>query len=370
MSSQYILSNMNHNYCIIMAGGVGSRFWPSSTSKRPKQFLDILGTGETLIQQTFRRLTNISPPENIYVITNESYADITQEQLPQIPAENIILEPARRNTAPCIAYATFKIKKKDPLANMVISPADHLITNETEFKRVINLGLEATTEHNILLTLGIKPHRPETGYGYIQYREPERELNEEIQQVKTFTEKPNLDMAKQFIESGDFLWNSGIFLWNANAIMNAFDKHLPEIYQSFEQGWDVLNTPEEKAFIDEIYPSCENESVDYGIMEKAKNVFVIPSDFGWSDLGSWGSVHDESEEDENGNSTNSKKVLLYNSRNNIIRIDDDKLAAISGMNDYIIIQDGDRILVCPRSEEQEIKRIVNDVKMDFGDLHT
>ncbi len=353
-----------------MAGGIGSRFWPSSTSKKPKQFLDILGTGETLIQQTFRRLTNICPPENIYVITNDNYADITQEQLPDIPSENIILEPARRNTAPCIAYATFKIKKKDPLANMVISPADHLITNEAEFKRVIELGLAATAENNILMTLGIKPHRPETGYGYIQYKKPQKELHKEVQQVKTFTEKPNLEMAQSFIDSGDFLWNSGIFLWNANTIMNAFDKHLPDIYQSFEQGWDVLNTEKEQAFIEEVYPSCENESVDYGILEKAKNVFVIPSEFGWSDLGSWGSVHEQSDTDDNGNSTNTKKVLLYNSRNNVVRIDKDKLAVISGLEDYIVIQDEDRILICPRSEEQDIKRMVNDVKVDFGDLYT
>ncbi|NVK27441.1 MAG: mannose-1-phosphate guanylyltransferase [Flavobacteriia bacterium] len=361
---------MKNTYCVIMAGGVGSRFWPSSTSTKPKQFLDILGTGETLIQQTFRRLSHICPEDHIYVVTNEQYAAITQEQLPNIPNENIILEPARRNTAPCIAYAAFKIKKKDPLANMVISPADHLITDEKEFGRILNVALEATRDNNILCTLGIKPHRPETGYGYIQYKDPEKKLNPEIQQVKTFTEKPNLEMAEQFIESGDFLWNSGIFIWNANTIMNSFDKHLPDIYQSFEQGWDVLNTPEEKEFIDNIYPSCENESVDYGILEKAKNVYVIPSSFGWSDLGSWGSVHEQSKLDENGNSTNTKKVLFYNSRNNIVRLDPGKLGVISGLEDYIIIQDETRLLICPRSEEQGIKQMVNDVKVDFGDLYT
>lgn len=361
---------MKHTYCVIMAGGVGSRFWPASTSKRPKQFLDILGTGETLIQQTFKRLEKICGAENIYVITNAQYAQITAEQLPNLPVDQIITEPARRNTAPCIAYAAFKLKKRDPRANMVISPADHLITDEDEFRRIINLALETTAENNILLTLGIQPHRAETGYGYIQYKKPTRELNPEIQQVKTFTEKPNLEMAQQFIDSGDFLWNSGIFVWNANAIMNAYDKHLPDTYQAFEQGWDVLNTPDEKAFIDNIYPSCQNESVDYGIMEKAKNVFVVPSQFGWSDLGSWGSVHEQAKVDEHGNSVNSKKVLFYNSRNNVVRIDSDKMAVISDMEDYIIIQDDTRILIAPRSKEQEIKMFVSDVKVEFGDLYT
>lgn len=352
-----------------MAGGVGSRFWPSSTSKKPKQFLDILGTGETLIQQTFRRLEKICPAENIYVITNQQYADITAEQLPRILKENIILEPARRNTAPCIAYASFKIKKKNPRANLVISPADHLITDEDEFRRIVETALSATADNNVLLTLGIKPNRPETGYGYIQYKDHDKDFGEEVKKVKTFTEKPNVEMAESFIESGDFLWNSGIFIWNANTIMNAFDKHLPDMYQSFEQGWDVLNTDDEKEFIDHVYPSCENESVDYGILEKAKNVYVIPSSFGWSDLGSWGSVHEQSKVDDNGNSTSSKKVLFYNSRNNIVRIDSDKLAVISGLEDYIVIQDETRILVCPRSEEQTIKQFVNDVKMDIGDQY-
>lgn len=353
-----------------MAGGVGSRFWPASTSKQPKQFLDILGTGETLIQQTFKRFAKICGAGNVYVITNAAYAKITQEQLPDIPAGNIIAEPARRNTAPCIAYASFKIKKKDPLANMIITPADHLITDESEMNRILQVALETTATNNILVTLGIEPHRPETGYGYIQYKDHDRDLNPEVKQVKTFTEKPDLEMATSFIESGDFLWNSGIFVWNANSIMTAFDKYLPDMYQAFEQGWDVLNTDKEEAFIQEIYPSCENESVDYGILEKAKNVFVIPSSFGWSDLGSWGSVHQESKKDDNGNSVNSKKVLFYDSQNNIVRIDSDKIAVISGMEDYIIIQDGSRLLICPRSKEQEIKMFVSDVKVDFGDQYT
>lgn len=361
---------MKNSYCVIMAGGVGSRFWPSSTSKRPKQFLDVLGTGESLLQHTFKRLTKICPADHIYVITNGQYEDLTAEQLPDIPAENIILEPARRNTAPCIAYACFKIKKLNPLANILVSPADHLITDESEFARIVNIGFETVSKQNVLLTLGIKPHHPETGYGYIQYKGTDREMNEEVRMVKTFTEKPNLEMAQQFLESGDFLWNSGIFIWNANSIMNAYDKHLPDIYQAFEQGWDVLNTPAEREFIDHIYPSCENESVDYGILEKAKNVYVIPSSFGWSDLGSWGSVHEKSKLDDTGNSVNSKKVLFYNSRNNIVRIDKDFLAVISGLEDYIIVQDENRILICPRSEEQAIKQMVNDVRVDFGDKFT
>ncbi|GGH66155.1 mannose-1-phosphate guanylyltransferase [Phaeocystidibacter marisrubri] len=353
-----------------MAGGVGSRFWPASTSKKPKQFLDVLGTGETLIQQTFRRFAKICGAENIYVITNTQYVDVTAAQLPDINPDNIIAEPARRNTAPCIAYTSFKIKKRDPLANMIITPADHLVTDEDSLKEILDVALTTTKDNNILLTLGIEPHRPETGYGYIQYKEHDKNYHPNIKKVKTFTEKPELEMAESFIESGDFLWNSGIFIWNANAIMNAFDKYLPDMYQAFEQGWDTLNTDAETEYISEIYPSCENESIDYGILEKAKNVYVIPSSFGWSDLGSWGSVHDESKKDEHGNSVNSKKVLLYNSRNNIVRIDSDKMAVISDMEDFIVIQDDNRLLICPRSQEQEIKMFVSDVKVEFGDLYT
>lgn len=352
-----------------MAGGVGSRFWPVSTARKPKQFLDILNTGETLLQQTFRRLSTVSGPENIFVVTNRQYESLTREQLPQLGEDRLILEPARRNTAPCIAYATFKLKKLDPSANMVVSPADHLITDEKEFERILSVALETTKEHNILLTLGIQPKGPETGYGYIQYKTPNRELHPEIQQVKTFTEKPDAEMARSFMESGDFLWNSGIFIWNANALMNELEKHLPDTYQVFEQGWSAMNTDKERAYIDEVYPSIENESIDYGLLEKASNVYVLPGHFGWTDLGSWGSVHEQSTADEDGNSSNNKKVLFYKSRNNIVHIGSSKIAVIDGLEDYIVIEDENRLLICPRAKEQEIRMMVNDVRVEFGDQY-
>lgn len=350
-----------------MAGGVGSRFWPESTTKKPKQFLDILGTGETLLQQTWRRMKGICPIENIYVVTHKSYADLCKTQIPELSDANLILEPARRNTAPCIAYATFKLKKRDPLANFIVTPSDHLITNEAEFKRIIEIALDSTREHNILLTLGITPHRPESGYGYIQFKDSEKDIHPEVKKVKTFTEKPDYATAVSFIESGEFLWNSGIFVWNANALMNSLDRHLPELYQSFEHGWDAINTEKEQSFIDDVYPTCENESIDYGILEKANNVYVLPADFGWSDLGSWGAVHEQLQHDENGNSKNGRHVFTHDSKNNIIHITPGKVAVVEGLEDYIVIESENRILICRRKSEQDIKHFVNDIKMQLGD---
>lgn len=357
---------MEHVYAVIMAGGVGTRFWPASTEAHPKQFLDILGTGETLIQQTFRRLRGVCPADCIYVITHEQYAELTLEQLPELTRDRLLLEPARRNTAPCIAYASFKLKKRDPLANILVAPADHLVTNEAEFHRVIQEGLTTTREHNILLTLGMQPHRPETGYGYIQYREDEDSLHPEIKRVKSFTEKPNREMAESFLASGEFLWNSGIFLWNANAILSAFEKLQPEIYGLFHSGWESFNSDAEKKFIEEVYPSCSNESVDYGILEKAKNVHVLPASFGWSDLGSWGAVHAQRTTDSDGNTGVHSRVLVYNSRNNTFSLPEDMAAVVEGLEGMVVVVNENRLLICRQDQEQEIKKFVSEVKFKLG----
>jgi mannose-1-phosphate guanylyltransferase len=357
---------MEHVYAVIMAGGVGTRFWPASTEKNPKQFLDILGTGETLIQQTFRRMKAVCPSDRIYVVTHEHYAALTLEQLPELTPDQLLLEPARRNTAPCIAYAAFKLKKRDPLANIVVTPSDHLVANETEFLRVLTEGLRTTREHNILLTLGIKPHRPETGYGYIQYKEDEDSLHSEVKRVKSFTEKPDRAMAESFLASGEFLWNSGVFLWNANAILSAFEKLQPEIYGLFHNGWDTFNTDREKPFIEEVYPSCSNESVDYGILEKAMNVHVLPASFGWSDLGSWGAVHDQQEPDTQGNTGVHSNVLVYHSNNNTFALPEHMAAVVDGLEDMVVVVNENRLLICRRSQEQEIKKFVSEVKFKLG----
>jgi mannose-1-phosphate guanylyltransferase len=357
---------MEHVYAVIMAGGVGTRFWPASTEAHPKQFLDILGTGETLLQQTFRRMESICSADRIYVVTHEQYADLTLAQLPGLSADRLLLEPARRNTAPCIAYAAFKLKKRDPLANFVVTPSDHLVANEAEFQRVLQEGLRTTKEHNILLTLGIQPQRPETGFGYIQFKEDRDSIHPEVKRVKSFTEKPDRAMAESFIAAGEFLWNAGIFLWNANAILSAFEKLQPEIYGLFNSGWEHFNTPSEKAFIEAVYPSCSNESVDYGILEKAKNVYVLPASFGWSDLGTWSAVHAQQTPDENGNTGGNEHVLIYNSRNNTLSLPEGMAAVIDGMEDMVVIVRDNRLLICRRSEEQEIKKFVSEVKFKLG----
>lgn len=360
---------MEHNYAVIMAGGVGSRFWPTSTSQKPKQFLDILGTGESLLQQTFRRMLRVVPAENIYVVTHVDYTDQCLEQLPKIHQSQIIAEPARRNTAPCVAYAAFKLKKRDPLANFVITPADHLVTNEEEFVRIVSLGLAATQDHNILLTLGMTPHRPETGYGYIQFKNEISSAASKIKPVKTFTEKPNRELAQSFIATGEFLWNAGIFIWNANAILSAFERHMPEMYSSFDAGWENYNSPSESTFIEGIYSQCPNESIDYGILEKASQVYVLPAEFGWSDLGSWGAVHDQREPDAHGNSGISPNMLISNSKNNILSLPKHVVAVIDGLEDFIVIQSEDRLLICPRDKEQDIKQYVSEVKLRLGEKH-
>ncbi|HYX06618.1 MAG TPA: mannose-1-phosphate guanylyltransferase [Bacteroidales bacterium] len=354
-----------NNYCVIMAGGVGSRFWPLSRTNRPKQFLDVLGTGKTLLQQTFDRFNKIIPSENIIVVTNADYKDIILEQLPAIKAEHVLLEPSRKNTAPCIAYANHKILASNPEANIVVAPSDHLIIKEEEFLRIVTKGLEFVSENEALLTLGIKPSRPETGYGYIQVN-PE-DMKDNLTKVKTFTEKPDYELAKVFYESGEFYWNSGIFFWSLNTIMNAFDQDLPEVNSLFREGKGLYNTEKETEFINNAYPRCKSISVDYGIMEKADNVYVICSDFGWSDLGTWGSLYEHSHKDNKGNTVSGENVFAYNLENCLVKVPKDKLVVVQGLKDYIVVESDDILLICRKEDEQRIKQFVNDVKIKNGD---
>jgi len=351
-----------------MAGGVGSRFWPLSTSAKPKQFLDILGTGRSFLQQTFDRFAQIIPKENIYIVTNESYAKLTQEQLPDLKSHQILTEPAMRNTAPCIAYATYKILSKNPEANFVVAPSDHLITKEETFLKIIRRGMEYTAHNHALLTIGIKPSRPETGYGYIQAdNKGEIEIGS-IQKVKTFTEKPNLELAKVFLESGEFFWNSGIFMWKGSTIATAMESHLPETAQKFISCNEAYYTDEEKQKVDEAYMSCKSISIDYGIMEKASNVSVLCSEpVGWSDLGTWGSLYEHLELDEKANALSQSEALLYDSKNNIINLAPGKIAVIQGLDGYIVAQTENTLLICKKEEEQRIKQFVTDVKIEKGD---
>ena len=353
---------INNNYAIIMAGGIGSRFWPMSTSKIPKQFLDVLGNGETLLQQAFRRLSKICPPSQILIVTNTDYKDICKKQLPNIKEQNILCEPARRNTAPCIAYASFKIQHENRDANIIVAPSDHLVTNEDEFERIVKECLEVSAQKDYLITLGIKPSRPETGYGYIQFSEKCCKENETLRKVKTFTEKPNLEIAQQFLDSGDFLWNSGMFIWSVSSIVLSIEKLLPDMYEVFLEGKELYNTDDEIDFINRVFSTCKNISIDYGIMEKSKNVFVYPSDFGWSDLGTWGSLENHIEADEFNNTLISKQVLLYDSENNIVKLPKEKVAVIQGMDGYIIVDTKEALLICKKEEEQKIKQFVADIK--------
>lgn len=356
---------MKNNFCVIMAGGVGSRFWPFSTNERPKQFLDLFGTGRTLLQMTFDRFKRIMPVENIYIASNTLYKDLILEQLPEITENQVLLEPARRNTAPCICYAVNKIMALNENANIVVSPSDHLILKEDEFVEIVKRGLNFTENNDYLLTLGIKPSRPETGYGYIQV--DGNDGKKDFYKVKTFTEKPNLELAKVFLESGEFLWNSGMFLWNGKTISEAFDLYAIEMSNKFKSGKEFYNTDKEQDFINNIYQSCTNLSIDYAILEKAKNVHVIAAEFGWSDLGTWGSLYELSNKDENNNVTLKGKSLLYESKNNIIAIPEGKLAVVQGLDDYIIAQADNALLICQKSEEQRIRQFVNDTKVKIGE---
>ncbi|MEG1615990.1 MAG: mannose-1-phosphate guanylyltransferase [Bacteroidales bacterium] len=355
---------MNNNYCIIMGGGIGSRFWPISTTNRPKQFLDFFGTGSSLLQMTFNRFSKIIPSENIFIVTNENYAGLVHEQLPSLKPEQLLLEPQRRNTAPCIAWASYHIRQLNPNATIVVSPSDHLILNEEEFLQTINRGLEFAKGNNVLLTLGIKPNRPETEYGYIQMDEEEREG---FRKVKTFTEKPNLELAKVFLESGEFLWNSGIFLWSADTIIEAMKLHQPEITARFEPGIGIYATADEKEFIAQNFPACPNISIDFGVMEKASNVFMLEANFGWSDLGTWGALYELSDRDENNNVSLKCQTMAYESSNNIVSLPQENLVVIQGLEDYIVAQDNNVLLICKKDDEQKIRQYVTDAKLKYGD---
>ncbi|HYK75981.1 MAG TPA: mannose-1-phosphate guanylyltransferase [Daejeonella sp.] len=356
---------MKDNYALIMAGGIGSRFWPISRTAFPKQFIDILGTGKTLIQHTYERFLKILPAENIFIVTNEAYVDLVKEQLPQLDENQILAEPIMRNTAPCIAYGCHKIYKLNPDACIVVAPSDHLIVDNESFVESIKQSLQTASTHDCLLTLGIKPSRPDTGYGYIQFNSAT--IDESFYKVKTFTEKPNLELARAFVQSGEFLWNAGIFVWSAKNILQAFANYLPEINDVFKEGNLVYNTSREQEFIQAAYYQCTNISIDYGIMEKADNVYVLPADFGWSDLGTWASVYELSEKDYVGNAvTPSDRVIMYDSSNCIVNVPENKLVVLQGLHDYIVVEDNNTLLICPRDQEQDVRRIVTDVKQRFG----
>jgi mannose-1-phosphate guanylyltransferase len=346
---------MNKNYyAILMAGGVGSRFWPVSTTEFPKQFHDMLGSGDTLIQKTFSRLSQLIPAENIYILTNELYNDLVLEQLPMVKQEQVLLEPAMRNTAPCILYASLKIQKQNPEALMVVAPSDHWIEDETAFTQNLQTCFDFCQKENALMTLGIKPTFPNTGFGYIEYDKLDANP---VKKVNQFREKPNYETAKAFLDAGNFLWNGGIFIWSAQSITAAFAKFQPQMTALFHKGLASYNTAEEKHFIDENYDTAENISIDYAILENATNVYVLPATFDWNDLGTWGQLHEKLDKDENNNGIINAKVVLENASNNIIRSDANKLVVIDGLHDYIIVDKEGVLLIYPKSKEQDIKRI-------------
>ncbi|MDR1373139.1 MAG: mannose-1-phosphate guanylyltransferase [Dysgonamonadaceae bacterium] len=355
---------MSNNFCVIMGGGIGSRFWPFSRENRPKQFLDFFGTGRSLLQQTFDRFAQIIPMENIFIATNEKYVVLVKEQLPEISERQILAEPTRRNTAPCIAYAAYHIMAINPDANIVVTPSDHLILQEHHFLRNIETGLNFVNKFPALLTLGVKPNRPETGYGYIQTKEGGED---NIQKIKAFTEKPNYELAKVFFESGEFFWNSGIFIWKAKTVVDAFRRHLPEMAACLDG--DKYLTQDEQTFIDEQYPKCQSISIDYGIMEKADNAYMLMADFGWSDLGTWGSLHALSDKDENHNAALKCDSFFIESSDNLVSLSENKLAVIHGLNNYIIAESDDILFICNKKDEQRIKQFVTDVNLKFGEKY-
>lgn len=337
-----------------MAGGVGSRFWPVSTTDFPKQFHDMLGSGSTLIQKTFSRLSKLIPAENILILTNERYNDLVLEQLPMVKQEQVLLEPAMRNTAPCILYASLKIKKQNPNALMVVAPSDHWIEDEDEFSRNLQQCFDFCQKENALMTLGIKPTFPNTGFGYIEF---DKSDSNQIKKVNQFREKPDYETAKSFLQAGNFLWNGGIFIWSVKAITEAFEKFQPQMNALFQLGVESYNSSNEKKFIDQNYANAENVSIDYAVMEKAKNVYVLPATFDWNDLGTWGQLHEKIDKDENNNGVINAKVVMENASNNIVRSDANKIIVIDGLHDYIIVDKEGVLLIYPKSKEQDIKRI-------------
>lgn len=362
------MSSIHNNYVAIMAGGIGSRFWPESRVGYPKQFLDILGSGRSLIQWTYQRFRHICPPENIYFITNQQYIGTLRQQIPELLEGNIISEPSRKNTAACAAYFAHKMMALNPDANIIMSPADHLIMDERAFERTAFEALDYVSRHPVLLTLGIKPTRPDTGYGYIQY-EDEEGNEDHVFRVKTFTEKPPLELARTFLKSGDFLWNSGIFVWNVKTILEAVAKYLPEMHEVFTQAEGVYNTAKEAQVISELYPMCPNTSIDYGIMEKAKNVFVIPAYFGWCDLGTWESAYENSQKDYLGNAVYGKNVMIIDASECMVKAPHDKLVVLQGLEQFIVIDTQDVLLICERNREQQVKEYVAEIKRNKGDRY-
>ena len=360
-----------NNYAVIMAGGIGSRFWPVSTQEFPKQFHDMLGTGQSLLQKTFSRLQKIIPSENIYILTNEVYLELTMQHLPEISKEQIVLEPAMRNTAACILLSSLKIKKENPNALILVAPSDHWIEDENAFAADVQTCFDAARGQDILLTLGIEPTFPNTGYGYIE-SDTSTSLNnlkinnQHIISVKQFREKPDYETAKKFLASGNFLWNAGIFIWSAESIINAFEKYLPEMNSLFSSGIATLNTSEEKEFVDSNYPKAENISIDYGILEKAENVFVKRATFDWNDLGTWGALHERLEKDDSNNAIVNAETYLKDSKNNMIFVSSEKLVVLDGIQDYIVVDKDDVLLVFPKGKEQEIKELLNSVSDRFG----
>ncbi len=358
--------NKNH-YVAIMAGGIGSRFWPQSRVAYPKQFLDILNTGKTLIQWTFDRYKQFLPVENIFVVTSGEYAHIVEEQLPQLPTQNVVSEPSRKNTAPCVAYIAFKIKQKNPDATLIIAPSDHMILDVEEFINISNEALQFAEERKAFVTLGIKPTYPNTGYGYIQHETKAAAPN--VYKVKTFTEKPDAELAKTFFESGDFLWNAGIFIWRVEDVLNAFEKYQPEMFEVFAVESDNFNTANEKEAVDRIYSLCTNISIDYAIMEHSDNVYVIPSSFGWSDLGTWNSAYDNLEKDYLGNAVSANNVIVIDAVKCMVSAPHEKLVVLQGLEDFIVVDTQDVLLICKKEKEQAIKEYVAEVKRSKGDMY-
>jgi len=346
-----------------MAGGVGSRFWPKSRNNFPKQFLDILGIGKSLLQLTYERFLRLCPAENIFIVTNSQYEDIILGQLTDVPASQLICEPSRNNTAPCIAYASFKLKALNPRANVIVAPSDHFILYEDIFISKIRKALEFTIKNDALVTLGISPRRPDTGYGYIKYAEQNQD---EVHKVIQFKEKPSLEKAKEFLAEGNYVWNAGIFIWKISAILNALKKHATEIHQIFSQGTNLYNTDAERSFIDQYYPTCPNISIDYAIMEQADNVYTIPADFGWSDLGTWASLYEAAPKDSLSNVVSATQITLTDTKNSIIHIQSDKLAVIKGLDNFIVVDEGNALLIYPKSGEQELKEVVREMSLKYG----
>ena len=356
---------MNKNYyAILMAGGVGSRFWPVSTQDFPKQFHDMLGTGDTLIQKTFQRLSHLIPKENIFILTNEAYNDLVLEQLPEVKQRQVVLEPAMRNTAPCILYASLKIQKENPDAIMIVAPSDHWIEDEATFSKNVEQAFEFCSKNDALMTLGIQPTFPNTGYGYIEF---DKTSAEAITSVNQFREKPDYETAKSFIEKGNFLWNAGIFMWSVKSVIDAFQNNQPALYKHFEAGISAYNTADEEAFIKEQYPLAVNISVDYAIMETSKNVYVIAAEFDWNDLGTWGSLYDKLNKDASGNAVVNARTLVEDAFGNMIRTKKNKIVVVDGLQDYIIVDKEDVLLIYPKTKEQDIKKVLQKVKDAFGE---